>query len=168
MFKRYLNEIGGNSRIEKQFFAGGPNSVRAFRIRGLGPGTYRPEEVGLGSFFDQAGDVRLEGNIEYRFPLISILKGALFVDAGNVWLVNENEALPGGRFTSNWWNEMAVGAGFGARIDIEFFVIRFDLATPLRVPYLPENERWGNTFDFKSRTWRRENLIFNFAIGYPF
>lgn len=161
----------GNSEslpFVKQFFAGGPNSIRAFRIRGLGPGTYRPEEVGIGSFFDQAGDVRLEGNIEYRFPLISILKGALFVDAGNVWLVNENEALPGGRFTSNWWNEMAVGAGFGARIDIEFFVIRFDLATPLRVPYLPENERWGNIFDFKSRTWRRENLIFNFAIGYPF
>ncbi|AFL85924.1 outer membrane protein/protective antigen OMA87 [Belliella baltica DSM 15883] len=161
----------GNSEslpFVKQFFAGGPNSVRAFRIRGLGPGTYRPEQVSLGSFFDQAGDVRLEGNIEYRFPLVSVLKGALFVDAGNVWLVNENEALPGGKFTSNWWNEMAVGAGFGARIDIEFFVIRFDLATPLRVPYLPENERWGNTFDIKSRTWRRENLIFNFAIGYPF
>ncbi|GAB2630574.1 translocation and assembly module lipoprotein TamL [Belliella aquatica] len=161
----------GNSEslpFVKQFFAGGPNSIRAFRIRGLGPGTYRPEEAGLGSFFDQAGDVRIEGNIEYRFPLISVLKGALFVDAGNVWLVNENEALPGGKFTSNWWNEMAVGAGFGARIDIEFFVIRFDLATPLRVPYLPENERWGNNFDFKSRSWRRDNLIFNFAIGYPF
>lgn len=161
----------GNSEslpFVKQFFAGGPNSIRAFRIRGLGPGTYRPEEVGLGSFFDQAGDVRLEGNIEYRFPLISVLKGALFVDAGNVWLVNDNEALPGGKFTSNWWNEMAVGAGFGARIDIEFFVIRFDLATPLRVPYLPEKERWGNNFDFKSRSWRRDNLIFNFAIGYPF
>lgn len=161
----------GNSEslpFVKQFFAGGPNSIRAFRIRGLGPGTYRPEEVGLGSFFDQAGDVRLEGNIEYRFPLISVLKGALFVDAGNVWLVNDNEALPGGKFTSNWWNEMAVGAGFGARVDIEFFVIRFDLATPLRVPYLPEKERWGNNFDFKSRSWRRDNLIFNFAIGYPF
>ena len=90
------------------------------------------------------------------------------VDAVKVWLVIDNEALPGGRFTSNWWYEMAVGAGFCARIDIEFFVIRFDLATPLRVPYLPENERWGNTFDIKSRTWRRENLIFNFAIGYPF
>ncbi|MCH7414210.1 BamA/TamA family outer membrane protein [Belliella sp. R4-6] len=161
----------GNSEslpFVKQFFSGGPNSVRAFRIRGLGPGTYRPEQIDLGSFFDQAGDVRLEGNIEYRFPLVSVLKGALFMDAGNVWLINENEALPGGKFTSNWWNEMAVGAGFGARIDIEFFVIRFDLATPLRVPYLPENERWGNSFDFGSKTWRRENLIFNFAIGYPF
>ncbi|MCH7396356.1 BamA/TamA family outer membrane protein [Belliella sp. DSM 107340] len=161
----------GNSEslpFVKQFFSGGPNSVRAFRIRGLGPGTYRPEQIDLGSFFDQAGDVRLEGNIEYRFPLVSVLKGALFMDAGNVWLINENEALPGGKFTSNWWNEMAVGAGFGARIDIEFFVIRFDLATPLRVPYLPENERWGNTFEFGSKSWRRENLIFNFAIGYPF
>ncbi|MCH7409274.1 BamA/TamA family outer membrane protein [Belliella sp. DSM 111904] len=161
----------GNSEslpFVKQFFAGGPNSVRAFRIRSLGPGTYRPENTGIGAFFDQAGDIRFEGNIEYRFPIVSVLKGALFMDAGNVWLMNENEALPGGKFTSDWWSELAVGAGFGMRIDIEFFVIRFDLATPLRVPYLPENERWGNTFDIGSGDWRRENLIFNFAIGYPF
>ncbi len=152
----------------KQFFSGGPNSVRAFRIRSLGPGTYRPENPDLASFFDQAGDIRVEGNIEYRFPIVSILKGAMFMDAGNVWLANENESLPGGKFTSSWWNELAVGAGIGLRFDIQFFVIRFDLATPLRVPYLPENERWGNTFDISSPDWRRENLIFNFAIGYPF
>jgi len=161
----------GNSNslpFVKQFFSGGPNSVRAFRIRSIGPGTYRPEEFNLGSFFDQAGDIRLEGNIEYRFPIVSILKGAFFMDAGNVWLMNENEALPGGKFTSKWWNELAVGTGFGLRFDIEFFVIRFDLATPLRVPSLPENERWGNSFDFRDKNWRRENLIFNFAIGYPF
>ncbi|WP_111672767.1 translocation and assembly module lipoprotein TamL [Algoriphagus litoralis] len=152
----------------KQFFAGGPNSIRAFRIRSLGPGTYRPEVFDQQSFFDQAGDIRLEGNIEYRFPIISVLKGAAFLDAGNIWLINENEKLPGGKFSSSWWKELAVGTGLGLRVDIQFFVVRFDLAVPLRVPYLPEGERWVNDFDLGSKTWRRENLIFNFAIGYPF
>ncbi|WPR75566.1 BamA/TamA family outer membrane protein [Algoriphagus sp. NG3] len=152
----------------KQYFSGGPNSVRAFRIRSIGPGTYRPENFDVNSFFDQSGDIRIEGNIEYRFPIVSLLKGALFMDAGNIWLMNDNEALPGGKFTKSWWNELAVGTGVGLRIDIQFFVIRFDLATPVRVPYLEEGERWGNTFDIGSKTWRRENLIFNFAIGYPF
>jgi outer membrane protein assembly factor BamA len=152
----------------KQYFSGGPNSVRAFRIRSIGPGTYRPENFDVNSYFDQTGDIRIEGNIEYRFPIVSLLKGALFMDAGNIWLINENDALPGGKFTSDWWNQMAVGTGVGLRVDIEFFVIRMDLATPMRIPYLPEGERWGNSFDVGSKTWRKENLIFNFAIGYPF
>lgn len=173
----------GNSQslpFVKQYFSGGPNSVRAFRIRSLGPGTYRPDQFDIGSFFDQAGDIRIEGNIEYRFPIVSVLKGALFVDAGNVWLQNRNPDLfenmsdmevnreNQGQFTSDWFKELGVGTGIGLRVDIDFFVIRFDFATPIRRPYLPENERWGNTFDIRSRDWRRENLIFNFAIGYPF
>lgn len=152
----------------KQFFSGGPHSIRAFRIRSIGPGSYRPEASDVNSYFDQAGDIRLEGNIEYRFPIFSFLKGALFMDAGNIWLQNENEALPGGKFSSNWWKEIAVGTGVGMRIDIQFFVLRFDLATPVRFPYLPDGEQWGNSFDIGSKSWRRENLIFNFAIGYPF
>ncbi|EAZ80522.2 outer membrane protein [Algoriphagus machipongonensis] len=162
--------IGNSSSLpySKQYFSGGPNSIRAFRIRSIGPGSYRPEEFNNDSYFDQSGDIRLEGNIEYRFPMVSFLKGALFMDAGNIWLMNENEALPGGKFSSSWWNEIAVGTGFGLRVDIDFFVIRFDLATPLRKPFLEEGQRWGNTFDVGSKTWRRENLIFNFAIGYPF
>jgi outer membrane protein assembly factor BamA len=152
----------------KQFFSGGPNSVRAFRIRSIGPGSYQPDETSINSFFDQSGDIRLEGNVEYRFPIVSFLKGALFMDAGNIWLWNENEALPGGKFNKDWTKELAVGTGVGLRVDVQFFVIRFDLATPLRYPYLPEGERWGNTFDIGSKTWRRDNLNFNFAIGYPF
>ena len=154
--------------FSKQYFSGGPNSIRAFRIRSIGPGSYQPEVIDDNSYFDQSGDIRLEGNIEYRFPMISYLKGALFLDAGNIWLMNENEALPGGKFSSSWWKEIAMGTGFGLRVDIEFFVIRFDIATPLRKPFLPEGERWGNSFDIGSKTWRKENLIFNFAIGYPF
>lgn len=152
----------------KQYFSGGPNSIRAFRIRSLGPGTFRPESYNISSFFDQAGDIRLEGNLEYRFPLVSLLRGAVFMDAGNIWLAKENESLPGGKFTSDWFKELAVGVGVGLRVDIEFFVIRFDLATPVRKPHLPENERWGNTFNVGSKSWRRENLVFNFGIGYPF
>jgi len=152
----------------KQYFSGGPNSIRAFRIRSIGPGSYIPEEFDDNSYFDQSGDIRLEGNMEYRFPLVPYLKGALFLDAGNVWLMNENEALPGGKFSSDWWKEIAVGTGLGLRVDIEFFVIRLDLATPLRKPFLPEGKRWGNSFNIGSKTWRKENLIFNFAIGYPF
>jgi outer membrane protein insertion porin family len=152
----------------KQFFSGGPNSVRAFRIRSIGPGTYRPDPTSTSSFFDQSGDIRLEGNVEYRFPIFSFLKGALFMDAGNIWLWNENEALPGGKFGKDWFKELAVGTGIGLRVDVQFFVIRFDLASPLRYPYLPEGERWGNNWDIGSKTWRRDNLNLNFAIGYPF
>nr|WP_317129934.1 BamA/TamA family outer membrane protein [Psychroflexus aestuariivivens] len=138
----------------KQYFAGGPYSVRAFRIRSLGPGTYSPED-GSNSFFDQAGDMRLEANIEYRFPIFSFLKGAVFADAGNVWLMNENSALPGGKFSSDFMNELGIGPGLGLRIDIQGFVIRFDLAAPLKRPA----QKW----DFEVN-----NTILNFAIGYPF
>ncbi len=141
--------------FSKQFYAGGPYSVRAFQIRTLGPGTYVPEINDSGSFFDQTGDIRLEGNLEYRFPIYSILKGALFLDAGNVWLRQENDALPGGAFSSNFLNELGVGTGFGLRVDIQNFVIRGDLAAPLSRP--------SGLFDFEVK-----QPIFNFAIGYPF
>ncbi len=151
----------GNSEImpfTKQYFSGGPYSVRAFRIRTLGPGTYAPE-AGSNSFFDQSGNIRLEANIEYRFPIYSFVKGAIFADAGNVWNTTENEAVPGGEFTSSFMDEFGIGTGVGLRVDIQGFVIRFDLAAPLRTPSLPIGERWD--FDYK-------NPILNFAIGYPF
>ena len=152
----------------KQFFAGGPRSVRAFRIRSLGPGTFIPDGFEAGGFFDQAGDIRLEGNLEYRFPFNKYLKGAFFVDAGNVWLYNENEALPGGKFSKKWVEELGVGAGFGLRIDIQLFVLRFDLAIPVRKPWLQEDDRWQDRLSFRDSEWRRQNLVLNFAIGYPF
>lgn len=147
----------------KQFFAGGPNSIRAFRVRSLGPGSYEPrDDDNRLSFFDQAGDIRLEFNTEYRFPLYSLLKGAAFVDAGNVWLWNQNPALPGGQFSSDWSDEIAVGAGVGLRLDISVLVIRLDVAHPLRYPYaIDASTKWVNTFEFS-------DLVWNFAIGYPF
>ncbi len=138
----------------KQYFSGGPYSVRAFRIRSLGPGTFSPED-GSNSFFDQSGDIKLEANLEYRFPITEYLNGAFFADAGNVWLVNENEATPGGQFSSNFMNELGAGVGFGLRVDIQGFVIRLDLAAPVKEP--------TTSWNFDSA-----NPVLNFAIGYPF
>lgn len=153
----------GNSDVmpfSKQYFSGGPYSVRAFRIRSLGPGSFNPEEVTTTNpFFDRTGNIRLEANIEYRFPIYSFLKGAVFADAGNIWNTDENESVPGGKFESDFMSEIGVGAGVGLRIDIQSFVIRFDLAAPMRTPSLPEGERWN---------FNIEKPILNFAIGYPF
>lgn len=155
----------------KQFYAGGSNSVRAFVARGLGPGSYKmPDSVAARSFIDQAGDIKLEVNTEYRFPIVSILKGALFVDAGNIWLLREDPSRPGGTFSSKTFlNEVAVGTGFGLRLDLSFFILRFDLAFPLRVPSLPANERWVITkINVGDPSWRKNNLALNIAIGYPY
>ncbi|MGJ3235241.1 BamA/TamA family outer membrane protein [Marivirga sp.] len=150
----------------KQYFSGGPNSVRAFRIRSLGPGNYQPQNRSDGTnFFDQAGDIKIEANVEYRFPLVSFLKGAIFTDAGNVWLKNEDGR--NGQFTSNWINEMAIGSGIGLRLDIEFFVIRLDVATPIRKPS-PDGFQWQDRFELGNKAWRQENINWNFGIGYPF
>ncbi len=152
----------------KQYFSGGPNSVRAFNIRSLGPGAYRPLNFDAASFFDQAGDIKLEANVEYRFPMFPYVKGAWFADAGNIWLLRPNPALGGGNFTANWVQELGVGAGFGLRIDVDILVIRFDLATPLCKPWLPAGSRWLDEVSPAQRAWRRENLNLVFAIGYPF
>jgi outer membrane protein assembly factor BamA len=159
----------GNSEVipfVKQYFAGGPYSVRAFRIRSLGPGTYNEETDANsdGTFFDQTGNIRLEGNVEYRFPIYSFFKGALFVDAGNVWNstgnpVFEVNGVATDKFSSNFIRELGIGTGFGLRVDIQGFVIRFDLAAPFHDPSLPESERFDFQFD---------EPVLNFAIGYSF
>ena len=152
----------------KQFFAGGNNSVRAFRSRSLGPGSY--QQPPTTTFLpDQSGDLKLEINSEYRAKLFSIVHGAIFVDAGNIWLYNEDPDKPGGKFSGKFLNELAVGAGVGLRLDISFLVLRLDVAFPLRKPFLPEGDRWVlDKIKFSSGTWRQENLIFNLGIGYPF
>jgi outer membrane protein insertion porin family len=154
----------------KQFFVGGTNSVRAFRARTVGPGTYTPPDTLSNIFIDQAGDIKLEINIEYRFPLYGFLKGAFFADAGNIWLVNEDEQRPGGKFNiRSFYKELAIGAGAGVRFDFTFVVLRLDLAFPLRRPYLIQKSKWVvNDFDPGSSEWRKDNLIFNIGIGYPF
>jgi outer membrane protein insertion porin family len=153
----------------RQFFSGGPNSIRAFHINSVGPGTVQ-QNTGTNGFLQLGGDIKLEINAEYRFNIIRFLKGALFTDAGNVWLLKSNPANTGSPFTfSGFLNEFAVGAGFGLRIDVSFFILRFDLATPLRKPWLVDKHRWViNQMNPGNSLWRGENLILNIAIGYPF
>ncbi|WP_345115388.1 BamA/TamA family outer membrane protein [Hymenobacter algoricola] len=147
----------------KQYGIGGPNSVRAFPARGIGPGTYMPTTTRqeATNFYDQVGDLRLEANAEYRQDLFPYVKGALFVDAGNIWLVNEDPKRRGGQFSpSTFFNELAVGAGAGIRIDVQFFVIRFDVAVPVRYPD-------GRTSNVDGSA-RSSAPVFNIAIGYPY
>ncbi len=160
----------------KQFFAGGSNDIRAFPARTLGPGTYKVPDDAI--FADQGGDIKLMLNSELRFKIVSVLYGALFVDAGNIWLRKEDLGEPGKPETArlgsgfklkNAFNELAVGTGAGLRVDVSIFVVRLDVAFPVRKPYLPEGQRW--VFDdiaFGNKDWRKQNLIFNIGIGYPF
>lgn len=162
----------GNSTIlptSKQFVVGGTNSIRAFRARSLGPGSYLNTITTNNYLPDQSGDLKLEFSTEYRAKLFSIVRGAAFVDAGNIWLVNADPNKPGAEFSKDFMKEIAVGAGVGLRFDVSFFILRTDLALPLRKTYLPEGERWViKDIDFGSGAWRKDNLILNIAIGYPF
>ncbi|MCD0457649.1 BamA/TamA family outer membrane protein [Chryseobacterium sp. LC2016-27] len=170
----------GNSEhipFSRQFFVGGSNSIRAFRARTLGPGSYdpRPDQDKNKFMFDQSGDVKLEFNAEYRANLYKFLNVAAFVDAGNIWLINDDindegvNTRPGGKFSKEFLSEIAVGAGVGLRLDFSILVLRLDLSMPLRIPYYEKGDRW--TFDrinFGDSSWRKDNLILNIAIGYPF
>jgi outer membrane protein insertion porin family len=162
----------GNSEhipFSRQFFIGGSNSIRAFRARTLGPGSFDPRIDENAFFFDQSGDVKLELNAEYRFNVFNFLNLAAFVDAGNIWLINEDEERPGGKISKEWLSEIAVGAGLGVRLDFNILILRLDLAMPLRVPYYEKNDRWAlDKIDFGNSQWRKDNLILNIAIGYPF
>jgi len=162
----------GNSSVlpySEQFFSGGPNSIRAFQINSVGPGTYF-QNPGNAVFLQLGGNLKLESNAEYRFNIYRYFKGAIFVDAGNIWMLKSDPSTIGSPFTiSGFADQLAVGTGFGIRIDVSFFILRFDLALPLRKPWLEENHRWvTNQINFGNSTWRGENLILNVAIGYPF
>ncbi len=153
----------------KQFFSGGPNSIRAFQINSVGPGIYFQDQNNLG-ILQLGGDVKLEMNAEYRFDITRMFKGAIFYDAGNIWMLPSKIDKLGNPFSiANFHNELAMGVGVGIRIDLSFFIMRFDSATPIRKPWLPENNRWvAQQIDFANASWRMENLVFNIAIGYPF
>ncbi|MBP7496138.1 MAG: BamA/TamA family outer membrane protein [Bacteroidales bacterium] len=146
--------------FEKRFFGGGANDLRAWEIRSLGPGSYsNPSE----SIYDKTGDIKLSANVEYRFPLIKMIKGALFIDAGNIWLKYKNSEMPGADFSFNrFYKEFAIGSGLGFRLDFGFFIIRLDAAIPVRNTAPIRNNYWI----IKYSSWN--DVIYNLGIGYPF
>lgn len=151
--------------FEKSFFSGGANGIRAWKARTLGPGSYRDPDLR----FDKIGDIQLEGNVEVRFPLISWVEGAVFIDAGNIWLLNEDSLRVGGKFDKNeFMSEIAFGAGLGLRLDLDFFVIRLDLAAPIKNPSLSKGQRWLWDEQWNDNRKQYYRPQFNLGIGYPF
>lgn len=152
----------------KQFFLGGPYSIRAFPLRQIGPGAY---DVTKQSIKDQTGNLLLEGNFEYRFNIIKMFKGALFTDMGNIWLTkNEFNTDDQKNFQiGEFYKQLYIGGGFGLRFDFDYFAIRMDLGFPIRVPYKEGDQSWviKEAKPFNS-DWQRQNLVFNIAVGYPF
>lgn len=155
----------GNSRevpYAEQFYIGGANSIRAFTVRSIGPGSYRAPRTLRNGYFDQTGTFKLELNTEYRFPIVSVLHGAVFVDAGNIWLLKEDPLRPGGKLRGKtFFKDIALGTGVGLRVDIGMMVIRGDLGYGLHVPY--DN---GTPHYFNIRF--KDAFAFHLAIGYPF
>lgn len=150
----------------KQFFVGGNNSLRGFRSRSVGPGTYF-DTTATTFLGDQTGDIKLEFNTEFRPNISGPLYGAVFVDAGNIWLAHEDPERPGSGFKGNFLNQLAVDVGLGIRLDVTIFVIRLDAGFPIRKPW--EQNPWViNAIKFSDRNWRKSNVIYNLAIGYPF
>jgi len=156
----------GNSRevpYSEQFWVGGANSVRAFTVRSLGPGSYRSEPGKWGDYFDQTGTFKFEANVEFRFPIIGPLHGAVFMDSGNVWILKNDPQRPGGKLEArNFLKELALGTGVGLRVDIGMLVVRGDLGIGLHAPYDTGKRGYYNMTSFKN------SLAFHLAIGYPF
>ena len=151
----------------KQFWAGGNSDLRGFASRLLGPGTFNAR--GNNKYIETLGDLKLECNLELRQNLYKFINGAIFMDAGNIWLYHDNPDLPGGAFTSGFYNQLAADVGIGLRFDFKILILRFDLGMPVRDPWLTENNGFViNKINFADRTWRSNNLVFNIAIGYPF
>ena len=144
-----------------QFYVGGANSIRAFTVRSLGPGAYRPKNSKY-SYMDQTGDVKLEANAELRARLVGDLHGAIFLDAGNVWTLRHDAKRPGAQLTASTIKNIALGTGVGLRYDLDFLVIRFDVGIGLHAPYATSKSGFYNIERFK------DGLGLHFAIGYPF
>lgn len=156
----------GNSSVvpyAEQFYCGGANSVRAFTVRSIGPGSYRVPEDQINGYFDQTGTFKFEFNVEYRFPIMGPLHGAVFFDSGNVWLLKNDPDRPGGQLKgSTFLKDLATGTGVGLRVDIGMLVVRGDLGIGIHAPYNTGKRGYYNIPKFK------DGLAFHLAIGYPF
>lgn len=142
--------------FDQLYYSGGANSIRGWRQRTLGPGSF----VNESNTIDRLGEIKIEANIEYRFPITSIFKGAAFIDAGNVWTKESDQDAddfdPDFQF-NRFYKEIAVSPGLGLRFDFDFFLFRFDVGVPLKQPY-------------NRKKWKLEyaESQYNFGVGYPF
>jgi len=152
--------VNNSLPFEKYFYLGGANSMRGWRLRTLGPGSFdEPDSLNT----DNIGEISLELNAEYRFPMYKYFKGAIFIDAGNIWLRKETEIYPNGEFKfKRFYKEIAFDAGLGLRIDFGYFLVRIDWAVPLKNPRMPEGDRWIFQTNDKMK------VMWNLGIGYPF
>ena len=147
----------------EQFYIGGANSLRAFTVRSVGPGSYRPASNDRYSYLDETGTFKLEMNVEYRFRLFADLHGALFVDAGNIWLLKKDPERPGGELRLKTFAEqIALNTGVGARYDLGFLVLRVDFGLGLHAPYKTKRSGYFNLNPLK------DGFAWHFGIGYPF
>ena len=159
--------------FEKSFYVGGPNDIRAWHLRQLGPGSFTPQNTATGNLvsYDRAGDVKMENTLEYRFPFIGFIKSALFLDGGNVWLLHPESAWPGGQLPNSFnqfYQQYAVGTGVGFRLDFGYFIICLDLGLPLKDPSRPVYDGWIpyslHAHDFLGQF----QPVLNIGMGYPF
>ena len=154
----------GNSIVppfSEQFYIGGANDLRAFSLRSIGPGSFH--STGRYAYIDHTGDFKLEGNIEWRFPLLRQFSGALFIDAGNVWLLRADASRPGSQFKwSTFGKDIALGTGLGIRYNLKMVLLRCDIGIPLHMPYATTRHGYYNIPNFG------QTLCFHFGVGYPF
>ena len=144
-----------------QFYVGGANSIRAFTVRSIGPGSFRPVDSKY-AYMDQTGDIKFEANAELRARLFGDIHGAIFLDAGNVWTLRHDPKRPGSQFKGSSLKHIALGTGAGLRYDLDFLVLRLDLGIALHAPYKTSKSGFYNIEKFK------DGLGIHFAIGYPF
>jgi outer membrane protein assembly factor BamA len=149
--------------FEKRYFAGGPNSVRGWSVRSLGPGAYKSSEEEL-NYINHTGDIKLDLNIEYRTHLFWKFKGAAFIDAGNIWNIKKYEGQEEGTFYFNkFYKQLAVAYGLGLRLDLDYLILRFDGGMKAINPMKAGQDK----YPILQPNFNRD-FAFHFAVGYPF
>jgi len=147
----------------KQFWAGGNSDLRGFPSRLVGPGTFNEYSVyHTNQYIETLGDMKMEMNLELRKKLYKFINGAIFADAGNIWLYNDNPAFPGGKFTGNFYQQLATDVGFGLRFDFSILLFRLDFGIPVSKPWTTVSDVSNNNSSIAN------SFVLNIAIGYPF
>jgi outer membrane protein assembly factor BamA len=170
----------GNSQVipyVKQFYVGGTNSMRGWRVRSLGPGSYVNPDDSI-SYYSSAGDIKLEGNVEYRYNVFGMLKGAAFVDVGNIWTFHADTSSPGSVFYfDKFYKQFGIDCGLGLRLDFSYFILRLDFATKVYDPALLDSGEspWViKNFciycdsDGDGKKEFGKDILLQLAVGYPF